>query len=263
MGRGAVALFGIGLLVGVGIACGHGFGSDAATVIASVKSPPGATPLRHARQLITVLANGWDDVDATLTRWERETDGSAWKRVGDPLPAVLGRSGLGWGRGLNAPQRGPEAEEGDGASPAGAFRLGPAFGFAPPNEVGRLRVRYYQEIQDSECVDDVRSHWYNRIVNRGMIGSPDWSSSESMIEAGEAYRWGVVIRQNDPPVPGGGSCIFLHAWSAPHDGTAGCTGIEQAKVLEVIRWLDDDRDPVLVQLPKEEYQRMKKAWDLP
>jgi len=48
-------------------------------------------------------------------------------------PRELGRAGLAWGLGLhgNPPFPGPIKREGDGRSPAGAFELSSAFGYAP------------------------------------------------------------------------------------------------------------------------------------
>jgi hypothetical protein len=69
-----------------------------------------------------------------------------------------------------------------------------------------------------ECIDDPGSKHYNRIVDRSVV-APDWNSSERMRNAGESYRWGIVVDHNaivagdtNPPQPGGGSCVFLHIW---------------------------------------------------
>jgi hypothetical protein len=62
------------------------------------------------------------------------------------------------------------------------------------------------------------------------ISSEGWAKSESsehMRSAGELYRWGIVVGHNGivteanpiPTAPGGGSCIFLHIWRSPGQGT--------------------------------------------
>ena len=49
---------------------------------------------------------------------------------GEAIPAVVGRNGLAWGRGVRTdlPAGEPQKREGDGRAPAGIFKLGPAFG---------------------------------------------------------------------------------------------------------------------------------------
>jgi D-alanyl-D-alanine dipeptidase len=80
----------------------------------------------------------------------------------------------------------------------------------------------------------------------------------------EGYRWGLVVEHNaDAPVPGRGSCIFLHIWAGPEKGTAGCTAMEQTNLEELLRWLDSKKLPLLVQLPEGEYTRLRTAWRLP
>jgi hypothetical protein len=226
--------------------------------------PAGPSPLHGVKQLVIVVAHDWDETEGLLQTWERNGDADAWRATGSKLAVALGRNGLGWGRGLHAPQinTGPQAKEGDGRAPAGAFPLGPAFGFAAADEIGHMKIPYLQERATTECIDDPRSRFYNMIVDHAAIQDADWNSSEQMAEQGDTYRWGIVIRQNDPPVPGGGSCLFVHGWTGKR-GTAGCTGLEPNRVQDLMRWLDPDSNPVLVQLPRSEYERVKKAWDLP
>lgn len=116
------------------------------------------------------------------------------------------------------PRAGDQAKrEGDGKSPAGVFALSSAFGYAPQPLRGS-RMPYLNLTSSTECVDDVHSKYYNRIVDRSLV-TPDWNSSEHMRDAGESYRWGIIVDHNrivagdnNPPEPAGGSCVFLHIW---------------------------------------------------
>jgi D-alanyl-D-alanine dipeptidase len=227
------------------------------------------TPLAPARQLILVTTRDWTAVQGTLQRFERKSAGGAWKRVGGAVPVVVGRGGLGWGEGLSAPptrdvaSATPAKKEGDGRAPAGVFRLGPAFGFAPRSEASWLRMPYTPLAPSVECVDDVASLHYNLIVDRDAVKPVDWNSSERMRSV-EGYRWGLVVEHNaDAPVPGRGSCIFLHIWAGPEKGTAGCTAMERTNLEELLHWLDLKKRPLLVQLPEGEYARLRSAWRLP
>jgi zinc D-Ala-D-Ala dipeptidase len=219
-------------------------------------------PLAGARQLIAVTTDGWDSIHGTLRRFERRA-GAKWVQVGEAFPVVVGRGGLGWGDGLSkAYADGPTKKEGDGRAPAGVFRLTRAFGFEAARDAAGLRMPYTPLRAGVECVDDTASSHYNRVVDRAAVAKVDWNSSERMREV-EGYRWGVIVAHNARAVPGRGSCIFLHIWSGPEKGTAGCTAMGQSNLEAVLRWLDARKRPLLVQLPETEYARLEGLWNLP
>lgn len=225
---------------------------------------PAATPLHRARQLLVVRTDDWNAASGTAERFERPGPAAPWRAVGGPFPVAVGRKGLAWGRGVagEPSAEGPVKREGDDKAPAGVFTLSPAFGRSKtkPQE---WRLPYRSLEGNVECVDDVRSDSYNRLVTRQEVAKVDWASSEKMWTEPE-YRWGVVVQHNSVPVErGAGSCIFLHVWSAPRRGTAGCTAMEETSLTETIRWLDPARHPLLVQLPRSEYARLAAAWGLP
>ena len=231
--------------------------------------------LAHSTQMIVVTTSDWSAVEGRLRRYERATVDEKWRPVGDPISIVVGRNGLGWGIGLIATDDAqvrsgsdPVKREGDGKSPAGVFALGTAFGYASDPLQG-LKVPYLNLTPSIECVDDPGSKHYNRIVDRSVV-APDWNSSEHMRDAGEAYRWGVVIDHNgtvtgdtNAPEPGGGSCVFLHIWHSHDEGTAGCTAMSQTELENLLTWLDPARKAVLVQLPQPAYERLINRWMLP
>jgi L,D-peptidoglycan transpeptidase YkuD (ErfK/YbiS/YcfS/YnhG family) len=114
-----------------------------------------------------------------------------------------------------------------------------------------------------EGIDDPASRHYNRLVNAPTVAAKDWKSSERMRQAGEVYRWGVVVAHNWDQIPGAGSCIFLHIWERADEPTSGCTAMPAEQMLKVIRWLEHKKHPLLVQLPTAEYQRLRRTWALP
>lgn len=213
-------------------------------------------------RLVVVTTPGWNAVDGTLTRYERRGDN--WARVGRQVPVVVGKSGMGWDPELAKKDpgdfHGPVKHEGDGRSPAGVLGLTSTFGFAPSI---RGSNRYRTLTPTTECVDDSQSRYYARIVDRADIRDADWTSSEKM-RGIDGYRWGVVVAYNTTnPVAGNGSCIFLHVWSGPGKGTAGCTAMPETNIEEIVRWVDAGARTVLVQMPEEEYRRVRKGWGLP
>ena len=219
-----------------------------------------------ARQMIVVTTADWEAVDATLQRYERGAADQAWRPVGGAIPAAVGRTGLAWGTGIHPDPAGdgPEQREGDGKAPAGIYRLSSTFGYAPAAETGWIRMPYVQTDASTECVDDSRSRFYNRRVDRDTIPQPDWTSHEELRRNDELYQWGVWVDHNsDPPRPMGGSCIFLHVWAGPGAATSGCTAMAESDLRQVLAWLDPRARPVLVQLPAAQYGRLRGAWTLP
>jgi D-alanyl-D-alanine dipeptidase len=192
----------------------------------------------QSRQLVVVTTPNADAVDGTLQRYARPTTHDAWTPVGEPIPVVVGRTGLTVSK-----------HEGDGRSPEGVFAIGPAFGFAP--EAKDLALPYVALQPTTECVDDVHSTHYNAVVDRATVPAVDWTSSEKM-RGVRVYERGAVVRYNDAHVPGAGSCIFLHIWSGPAKGTAGCTAMSAENLDLLLRWLDPATNPRLVQYPKSE-----------
>lgn len=225
--------------------------------------------LDEARQLMVVITPGWNSVKGVLQRFQRHETDERWTAVGKPFPIVVGKSGLAWGDGLVSLQRlgagtdDPLKREGDAKAPAGVFSLGTAFGYASQRPVFS-RMPYLRLTPSMECVDNVKSPYYNRIVDRQRIGSPDWSSSEHMRRPDDLYRLGVYVEHNAKPVkPGDGSCIFLHIWSAADQGTVGCTAMAKENVELLLEWLDPAASPLLVQLPHDQYERVRKDLALP
>jgi L,D-peptidoglycan transpeptidase YkuD (ErfK/YbiS/YcfS/YnhG family) len=232
--------------------------------------------LAHSTQMIVVTTSGWNAVEGRLQRYERSTTHEKWHQLGKPISIVVGRNGMGWGIGLIATDdpairhaSDPVKKEGDGKSPAGVFALGTAFGYDSQPLQG-LKLPYLSLTPAIECVDDIGSKYYNRLVDRSTV-VPDWNSSEHMRDAGDAYRWGIVVGHNgivteastNPPIPGSGSCVFLHIWGGPSQGTAGCTAMSQSELETLFTWLDPVRKPLLVQLPAMEYSQLVHLWRLP
>ena len=82
--------------------------------------------------------------------------------------------------------------------------------------------------------------------------------------ATEVYDFGMTIGHNQAPVKSGaGSCIFLHRWSATRVPTPGCTAMAQRDLARLAEWLDPQRRPVIIQLPRVEYLALQSRWRLP
>src|SRR2546426_3096166 len=157
-----------------------------------------SSPITESRQLVLVITADWDAVAGTLWRYERVSVDAPWRLVNSQWPVVVGRNGMGWGRGLHALQvgEGPIKREGDGKAPAGVFRLTRAFGYAPAAEATAVKLPYLRLTSTIECVDDARSAHYNTLVDRSQMPAVDWNSAEQMLREDERYRWGVIVEHN-------------------------------------------------------------------
>ena len=208
-----------------------------------------------------VVSDSWSATNGTLAWFER-TNGS-WTKRGGPVPALLGRAGMAWGRGeANITGLvGPQKREGDDKAPAGVFRLGTAFGYAadPPE----TKMPYEPLTKNIVAVDDPQSRYYNQLVDATKVHDIDWRTAENMILTDNRYRWGVVVLHNFSAVPDAGSCIFLHCWKDPSTATSGCTAIAEENLMKLLRWLDPKQNPRLIQLPRSPYNELRLKWDFP
>jgi len=234
-----------------------------------------------SQQMIRVITPDWQAVQGRLQRFERAHAASPWRPVGQPVQIVVGRQGLGWGRGRfqAADTNGDFRREGDSRAPAGVFDLGTVFGLATEPQARRwlsLNMPYLHLNPSIRCIGDSRSRHYNELVDLRRVQA-DWTkpqANENMrvdaIRDEGAYRWGIFVNHNHPDNPVGmqrdtvsGSCIFLHIWKGPAVGTSGCTAMSKADLLDLINWLDQRKQPVLVQLPQAVYLEKQALWQLP
>jgi L,D-peptidoglycan transpeptidase YkuD (ErfK/YbiS/YcfS/YnhG family) len=222
-------------------------------------------PTEEARQMLLVVADNWSSRTAVFQRFERVSLNSGWLSVGAKHKMVLGKNGLAWGKGLHAPEidSDPVKREGDGRSPAGVFGLSGVFGL--PGKLRPLMLKMPQKAinNDTECVDDPGSKYYNRMLEKTTIPNPDWHSSEKMSKVGFIYNLGVLVKHNPDAIPEAGSCIFLHIWRDPKKPTVGCSAVSDKDILKIALWLNSADHPVLVQLTRQKYSFFRKLWELP
>ncbi|MDB6132987.1 MAG: hypothetical protein JWM59_1230 [Verrucomicrobiales bacterium] len=211
----------------------------------------------ECRQVVLVLAHSRDRPSARV--WLLERTGvrarraaayhDEWRIKAGPLEAVIGRNGAAWGEGeprLVNPGGFPDKIEGDGRSPAGVFVLPWAFGVKTAAEMTGVKLPWRECTETLRGVDDVKSRYYNQVVDEAAIPRPDWSSAEIMRRTDGLYDEGVAIAHNPANRPGAGSCIFLHIRQEPGVGTSGCTALSRKDVRFILRWLDPAGSPRLV-----------------
>ena len=228
-------------------------------------APAAPNPLERSRQCIVVVAPNWNSTTGVLRAFQRADASGAWKLRGPEIPVVLGKKGLGWGVGVVNADRSarPRKVEGDNRVPAGVFRLGPVFGYAPAKSAGWVKLSYVPLTKSIEGVDDPRSRYYNRLVDRSKVARVDWRSSEKMRRDDHLYKWGVVVDHNPAAIPRAGSLIFFHIRKNSSSPTAGCTAMPEKDLVKLIRWLDPAARPILVQMPRDNYAAFQSKFGLP
>lgn len=215
--------------------------------------------IRKTQQLIIVITENWQSVQGKLWTFYKG-DRSDWLPVKLAIPVVVGKKGLAWAdKSFKKIADAPLKEESDNKAPAGVMRIGKSFGFETKtfNDKGYVNI-----ITGVECIDDSNSKYYNQIINTSKIDK-DWQSSEKMSEI-PLYKYGVEIQYNKSPIkPRKGSCIFMHEWRSQETGTEGCTAMSQKDIKDITQLLIVDKSPILVQLPRDIYNRIQESWCLP
>lgn len=196
--------------------------------------------LLSASQILLVIADDFNSSKARL--WAYEDAHAVYKNIN----VNLGKNGLGWGLGsknISHKSDEPVKMEGDKKAPAGIFKLGSAFGY---EEKLDLSIPYLYADEHLLCVDDSKSKYYNRFVNfdKGI------KSFEHMRRTDHQYKYGLVVVHNNQQIKKRGSCIFLHIEKESNHPTSGCTSMKEKDLLKILKWLDTEKDPILIQVPK-------------
>lgn len=123
-----------------------------------------------------------------------------------------------------------DKSEGDGATPVGRFALRQLF--YRPDKLSAPACRLMKSAirpQDGWC-DDPEHPDYNRLVSL-----PHPARCETMWRQDECYDLVVPLGYNDdPPVAGRGSAIFLHVARADYTPTEGCVALAKSDLLTLL-----------------------------
>ena len=196
-------------------------------------------------QIILVISKDYNSSTGVLQRVERNNN--SWSKVDSSIKVFLGRNGIAPADGLCKVNHTDKTikNEGDGKSPSGVFSIGRLFG---NKKELNTKMPYFQVSKNIHCVDDVTSKLYNKIVTK----QDGYTSYETMLRDDGLYNLGAVVQYNsNPTIKTRGSCIFLHI--SADRATAGCTSMKEPKLREVLKWLDEEKKPLFIQLPEATY----------
>jgi L,D-peptidoglycan transpeptidase YkuD (ErfK/YbiS/YcfS/YnhG family) len=218
------------------------------------------------QQLIVATAPDTESYQGQLRLFSRPNRASAWKPDSDYLPALYGRHGLAWGRGLHPRQTGRQKKERDGRAPAGRFNIGLIIGNEATLPPGARWTPYLQKTDRVAWVDEpALESYYNRLfILQPGAPTPVWFERHRMKLNDPAYHWLVVVEHNYPhPQPGAGSAIFLHVRRGETRPSAGCTVMAHADLERLILWLRPEAKPEFVLLSRPDYVKHWQSWNLP
>jgi D-alanyl-D-alanine dipeptidase len=201
-----------------------------------------------SQQAILVTSDSASSSKAVLAAYEK-TDGK-WLKVFPDMKAFIGKNGF--KKVKNAPLSAQDKKtykyEGDGCSPMGVFTISTLFGWG--SDPG-FKLPYRPVTDDDYWVSGNKKELYNVWINRKNGPDKNWTAYERLKIP--EYKYAAVINYNTGPdrVPGNGSAIFLHkAGSKAY--TSGCTAVSEADLLNILKWLEPSKKPVIIQgTPKE------------
>jgi L,D-peptidoglycan transpeptidase YkuD (ErfK/YbiS/YcfS/YnhG family) len=219
-----------------------------------------------AKQMIVCLAPDNSSSEGTLQLFHRDASGQ-WQADGKPWPVLFGRYGLAWGSGLHPAQPGPQKANGDRKNPAGLFKIGMIYGYAPKLPDGAKGWPYHQVTDRDAWIDDPKlaglgyNHLYTLPAGAPF---PPWWDKEHMHLGDFAYEWLVLIEHNyDDPKPELGNEIYFHIRRGEHYRTAGCTTMERDNLEQLVKWLEPGSNAMVAELTRADYARFWKDWNLP
>jgi len=217
--------------------------------------------LSASLQLVLVTAPGWGDSAGQVQRYRRALASLAWEKVGSQSPCVLGKAGLAADVNL-AGRLGtwPEKHDGDGKTPAGIFAPAQAFGLRSEGQAKDMGLKLpYAEVGESlVCVNDPKSPRFGKLAAPGGSRTP---RGVNLAKAGDANKWGLLLGAYDQgPAPG---CLLVHLWDEPGKPTGGDVGCHEARMLELLAWLDPSANPAVAIVPAGELDAVRAAWGLP
>lgn len=179
---------------------------------------------KNSEQLVVVCSEAYDSSDAKLMCYERKN--KQWVEVFDVMKAKIGEKGVTENK-----------IEGDMKTPLGVYSFSIFFG--TEDNLG-FKFPYKRVDGNQFWVDDVKSDCYNTWQEGN--GNIKWNSAENLLHP--AYKYAAVINYNPQCIKGKGSAIFFHKINK--GATEGCIALYEEQLIKVLKWLDPDKNPLIV-----------------
>lgn len=122
-------------------------------------------------------------------------------------------------------------KEGDWKTPVGCFSIRKVLYRADKLKTLKTVFTTEEIRRDDIWCDDIKSLFYNTKIKLPFDGS-----YENLWREDNLYDLIVVLGYNDdPPIPGKGSAIFMHIARPNYSPTAGCIALNQEDLLEILK----------------------------
>lgn len=187
--------------------------------------------LGNSQQVILVTTKGYGTYTGQVRTFEKDGNGKWNQKIN--TTAYIGKNGFA-----------DNKVEGDGKSPTGKYSIGHAFGYA--GNPG-TQLSFKNATADDVWVDDANSKFYNTWQSKSNTDK-DWNSAEEMTH--DLYKYGFTINYNTAQTPNKGSAIFMHVARPGTGYTTGCTAVNQGDLLQIMQWINPNKNPVIIQTPE-------------
>ena len=204
--------------------------------------------IQHSDQVVLVTARDVKSTTATLSTFERTSDG--WQQTAASTKVFIGRHGL---------VPGAQRRQSTGTTPMGTFQLNSAFGRLPDPGT---KLPYIQIDHNDAWTDNPKDpSTYNLFQNANRSWDAYRGFVEHLWQLGPQYDYVVTTSFNEPTGPivtapdgvrratnptntsrGGG--IFLHV--SKGEPTVGCVSMPRTVMRRIVQWLDPSKHPVVV-----------------
>jgi L,D-peptidoglycan transpeptidase YkuD (ErfK/YbiS/YcfS/YnhG family) len=175
------------------------------------------------QQLILVTTPTRGMSQATVQTFDKQSNGKWIQRLN--ISGIIGQKGFV-----------SNFNEGSRGTPTGKYTITEAFGRkANPG----TKLKYLKLTNDSVWVDNPKSRYYNTLQS---IKKTHEQSEKMYIPQ---YDYGFVIDYNTKRIPGKGSAIFFHIQKGNY--TLGCTAVSEQNVVKILKWLDPNKHPVIIE----------------
>ncbi|HEX2927409.1 MAG TPA: M15 family metallopeptidase [Ruminiclostridium sp.] len=188
----------------------------------------------NTSQLIVVTSQLSNSSNVVISTYEKKS--GVWVNVLKNIPGYIGLKGFSVNK-----------QEGDKKTPVGAFKVGTCFSKTSNIATG---LDFYKYDSKDVWVDDPNSKYYNTHQREPVQGR--WKSAENFSRTKNGvYDVFFNIEYNTARVKNKGSAIFFHIANpnAVIKYTVGCVSTDRQNLLAIVKWLDKDKNPMILQGP--------------
>jgi D-alanyl-D-alanine dipeptidase len=190
-----------------------------------------------SQQLIVVTSLLSNTSNVVINTYEKNTSG--WVNIHKNITGCIGLKGFSSNK-----------IEGDNKTPIGAFKIGTCFSKTSNLATG---LDFYKFDSKDVWVDDSNSKYYNTHQREPVNGR--WKSAENFSKMKNGvYDVFFSIEYNTVRTKNKGSAIFFHIANAKAQikYTNGCVATDKSNLLTIVKWLDKDKSPMILQGPLSE-----------